>query len=289
MNKSFDMCDNDTLKWEDEGVMYCLHVQHDDSPENPRYESYNLSTMACFCHDYDLGDLVSDSDAKEFWLDMVYSHVQNSEVYEAAINGKFKYIRVKNTGDTFSIYEDQNALEADDPIHEEIDKSDFKYWIIDDLTISDYMILMEPYAEWLPLWLYDHSGISISCGERTYPYDDVWDSSCIGWIVMLKKDMKDLPGVNENNWKRIADKIMKGEVLVYDKYLTGDVYGYKLLSKEDETSEWEEISSCWGFYGSNIWSNGIVESVGNGIENALDSGKYDVGTAELHTVSYYTY
>ena len=33
----------------------------------------------------------------------------------------------------------------------------------------------------LPLYLYDHSGITMSC-DLTYPYNDRWDSGQVGWI-----------------------------------------------------------------------------------------------------------
>ena len=49
-----------------------------------------------------------------------------------------------------------------------------------------------------------------------------------------------------------ALKVLQGEVETYDQYLTGDIYGYKVmkvvtceLGHEHE----EEVDSCWGFYG----------------------------------------
>ena len=42
----------------------------------------------------------------------------------------------------------------------------------------------------LPLWLYDHSGISMSCGDRTYPYNDQWDSGLVGTIYVTKESLK---------------------------------------------------------------------------------------------------
>jgi len=52
-------------------------------------------------------------------------------------------------------------------------------------------------------------------------------------------------------WERITSKRkewlytnLQSEVDIYNQYLTGQVYGYKLLDKEGS-----EIESCWGFYG----------------------------------------
>ena len=37
---------------------------------------------------------------------------------------------------------------------------------------------------------------------------------------------------------------LQSEVRVYDKYLTGDVYGYVVENEAGET-----VESCWGFFG----------------------------------------
>ena len=37
--------------------------------------------------------------------------------------------------------------------------------LLDDLTISHCQTLLRPYMEWLPLYLYDHSGITMSTGS----------------------------------------------------------------------------------------------------------------------------
>lgn len=285
MSKKVCMRDNETLKWIHDGIRYCLHIQQDEEPMNPRKDFDNLTTMACFHRRYILGDLDRGTKEEEFWRDMVQVHVPNSDVYDAVINKKLGHFWAeKEDEDKFSIFEDSVGL-----IISKICKEGFKFWLLDELEVKDCMTLLEPYAAWMPLWLYDHSGISISCGERVYPYNDAWDSSCVGWIIALKENVINLPDANENNWREVANKIMKNDVLVYDECLTGDVYGFTLLSRKDENDTWEEIDSCWGFYGSDILSNGISDNVGNGLAEAISSGAYKMGEAKLHTVSYYTY
>ena len=120
---------------------------------------------------------------------------------------------------------------------------------------------MEPYAEWMTLWLYDHSGITMSCGARVEQYADRWDSGCVGWIVALKETVMremaeyvlDKNGVRiriehkhegapstwsyltraltDKTWRDRAIEAMKGDVELYDKMLTGDVYGYTLYER----------------------------------------------------------
>ena len=73
--------------------------------------------------------------------------------------------------------------------------------------------------------LYDHSGITISTSSE-YPYNDRWDSCCVGFIYVTKKTIfKECGGITEENWKDRADEYLEGEVQTYDQYLRGDIYG----------------------------------------------------------------
>lgn len=92
-----------------------------------------------------------------------------------------------------------------------------------------------------PLYLYDHSGITIS----TSPFGDRWDSGQIGFVFISKQTI-----YKEYNCKRItkairlkAESVLQAEVKTYDKYIIGDAWGYR-ITDEDEN----EIESCWGYY-----------------------------------------
>ena len=94
----------------------------------------------------------------------------------------------------------------------------------------------------LPLYLYDHSGITIS----TSPFSSTWDSGQVGFIAISKEKAR-----NEYDWKVINKKrkellttYLENEVKTYDQYLRGDIFGYEILNSEDEIED-----SCWGFYG----------------------------------------
>lgn len=96
----------------------------------------------------------------------------------------------------------------------------------------------------LPLYLYDHSGITMNTTGFSCP----WDSGQVGFIYVEKSKAR-----SEYGWKRITKKRMEqirehlvNEVKVYDQYLTGDVYGYRITDTESD----EEVDSCWGYYGS---------------------------------------
>jgi len=109
----------------------------------------------------------------------------------------------------------------------------------------------------LPLYLYDHSGITIA----TTPFGCRWDSGQIGFIVLTRENIKNLQGV-----KRVTKKMkdscidyMESEVKTYDSFIRGEVYGYCITDEETD----EEIDSCWGFIGDSDYcmeeAEGIVK------------------------------
>lgn len=301
MTKSLYLYDNETLKWEHGGKRYCLHIQHDDSPEDPREWNSGLTVMACFHNHYQLGDDVGEKDAEEYWRRLVMDCVPAEEVTAAARAGKLGGVRLAPNEDEperTDIYETccwRTVIGTSEPEevleYEAVPEDMITYYLLDELTIDHCMTLMEPYAEWLPLWLYDHSGITMSCGERTYPYNDEWDSGQVGWILVLRDTlMKNFP-LTEETWRRKAVEIMKDDVKVYDQYLTDEVCGYTLYETEDPGDEpdWEETDSCWGFFGSDILESGVVDNVGHGLAEALESDAYECGEATLHRTSWYTF
>jgi hypothetical protein len=112
-----------------------------------------------------------------------------------------------------------------------------------DLTIEDIKkIVQRKDVIALPLYLYDHSGITIS----SKPFSCPWDSGQIGYIYVDYKRIR-----KEYGWKKISQNrrdlitnYLKSEIAVYDQYLTGDIYGYAITDKDNE-----DIDSCYGFYG----------------------------------------
>jgi hypothetical protein len=94
----------------------------------------------------------------------------------------------------------------------------------------------------LPLYLMDHSGISISTSD----FGDRWDSGQVGWAYITRAKIQE-----EYSAKRISKKLLErvrgyivSEVNVYDQFLRGEVYGYVI-----EDANGEHMDSCWGYYG----------------------------------------
>ena len=73
-------------------------------------------------------------------------------------------------------------------------------------------------------------------------------------------------GYSNLNKKRIEflTKMTKSEIEIFNDYLNGNVYGFKLVEtkKCDLNHEhYELIDSCWGFYGHDFEKNGISDYV----------------------------
>jgi len=141
----------------------------------------------------------------------------------------------------------ESFTNSDDLWQELADVADYEY---DGYWASEYrdeiMKALEKVAFVLPLYLYDHSGITMNTGG----FSCSWDSGQVGWIYVLKDDVR-----REQKWKRITKdreakvyKWLEGAVEVYDHYLTGNVYGYVI----------EDVDSLWGFYGDHEES-GLVD------------------------------
>ena len=108
----------------------------------------------------------------------------------------------------------------------------------------------------LPLYLLDHSGLSIS----TTPFSCAWDSGKVGYIYLTKEKLKE-EKLNKEN----ALKCLEGEIKTLNQYLLGEVYGFNVIEeikvkvikkypngKIIETTETEEKDwfSCWGYFGN---------------------------------------
>jgi hypothetical protein len=117
------------------------------------------------------------------------------------------------------------------------DSNDFDTWEeLKKLIIKDH----DP-AVILPIYMYDHSGITIS----TSPFGCRWDSGQIGFIYVSKQR-----AIEEYGFKRMSAKMkeritnyLDGEVDTYDQYLTGEVYGFDIMEGD------EVIESSSGYYG----------------------------------------
>jgi hypothetical protein len=99
----------------------------------------------------------------------------------------------------------------------------------------------------LPLFLYDHSGISMSVGAPRAQHAG-WDSGQVGFIYCTDGDMV-ANGITDLDQ---AEALLRGEVDAYNRYLTGDLYTYRIERQVScdschHTSA-DFVDSCSGWY-----------------------------------------
>ena len=124
-------------------------------------------------------------------------------------------------------------------------KDEVPDWFLDDclsaLTTGELFSLVEQMDGMviLPLYLYDHSGITMNtCG-----FSCPWDSGQVGWIYADKAMIEQEHGKITPEILEKVRQTLEAEVKEYDYYLTNQCYGFQLF-KEDV-----EVDSCWGFLG----------------------------------------
>ncbi len=87
----------------------------------------------------------------------------------------------------------------------------------------------------LPVYLYDHSGITIN----TTGFSCQWDSGQVGWIFADKDAIRkwyQIKNITQKIRERVRDHLVN-ELETFDKYIRGDMCGFG-----------SHIDSCWGFY-----------------------------------------
>ena len=108
---------------------------------------------------------------------------------------------------------------------------DFDSWA----EMEKYLTGVEKPIVIKPLYMYDHGGVTI----KTSPFGCSWDSGQIGFVYIRKQDVRDEFYIKRCGQKMVerCDVLLEGEVEVYDKYLTGQVYGYEIVKVVDGVEE----------------------------------------------------
>jgi hypothetical protein len=145
--------------------------------------------------------------------------------------------------------------------HRRYDLGDKHNYNADDYSgweeMKQALIKEENTAVILPLYMLDHSVIKISTSSFKGEIAR-WDSGQIGFILVSKKKaLEEFGGkIVTKKLKERLEKILEGEVKTYTQYVEGEVYGFVI---EDEDGEY--IDSCYGFYGRDFATNGMLDYI----------------------------
>jgi hypothetical protein len=140
---------------------------------------------------------------------------------------------------TMLCFHGRYTLGDKDPVYQADDQSGWQ-------ELADKLIKEQHAAVILPLYLFDHGGITISTGKFSCP----WDSGQVGFVyVTREKLLKEFGGkrVSKAMLKK-AEAILEGEVETYDHFLRGDCYGYTIYAGEGDDLG-DSSDSCGGYLG----------------------------------------
>ncbi len=206
------------MMWAATKGAYMLTVQPDDFFPDPRRENENFGTMLCFHRRYNLGDEHNYSSSGDLIKDLYIKAAGGGE------KGERKYNELIERFDDWHMTSQQiQAMNRE--LMSEIEKA--------------YAVL--------PVYLYDHSGLSMSTDSFVgrAPHAE-WDSGQVGIIFVSNADICKEYDVKEVTPEILqkAESLLRGEVEDYDAYLRGECYCYELY-KDGELEH-----SCGGFIGS---------------------------------------
>lgn len=107
----------------------------------------------------------------------------------------------------------------------------------------------------LPLYLYDHSGITMN----TTGFACRWDSGRVGWIYVTWELARRKWTGSDDEIRAAAIACLLSEVKVYDQYISNEVYRFVVEQYDQDDGVWVEVDACGGFYGSDPRENGMLE------------------------------
>jgi hypothetical protein len=260
-----------------------LRIVQDEDISSPR-EYDNLGTMMCWHNRYILGDKNNFSEPKDFLLSLAEDY-QEGETYKRIAKIKtdkeFEGLKVVLKSDEYIIESNGNNNPFWKYTYDTFDEAQndltdtIKEWeeeMLNELNDEELMEIIEQHVVILPLFLYDHSGVTM----RTSSFNDRWDSGQVGWIYAEKTYLLEETGYNHqqlfNEGK--AEELLIGEVKTYDQFLTGDVYGFILEEKDEEGEVLDVIDSCWGFYGLEHLKAELLEQIGNENLDLIENLEY---------------
>lgn len=271
---------------------YTLFVVDDDMPLNPRTDYDNLGKMVCWHSRYNLGD-EHDYDEPRVFLQKklfeMYSSYPSSQygkpIYDFIKSGKAETAKLEydRSAHEWVLYEKWfggNEWSKSSSYPASLKGKEVPDWFLDDclsaLEHKELLQLLEQSGKFviLPLYLYDHSGITMNTTGFSCP----WDSGQVGWIYADADCIKKEYGKVTPETINKARTVMNGEVETYDYYLTGQCYGFQLFEGDVETD------SCWGFLGAiRDIQNSIKDYMPQGFESIVENLQYtDDNDLDIH-------
>lgn len=229
---------------------YLLKISLDEDMPNPWGDYDHFGNMVCWHRRYHLGDEHHYENPGDFLQELVKNNVSGEEIIRQAKTGQIPGVRAgyfRSEGvwavETYdeNIYKWNRSYGFEEPLAQ--CKSELVDAILSEMGNHALLKLAEASCCILPVYLFDHSGLRISTKDLTKWPDGRWDAGQVGWVYADKKSIYDEYGKCGMEERKQAEAALSAEVELYDKYLSGECYGFQLYKNG------EEENSCWGFLG----------------------------------------
>lgn len=270
-------------------------VYDDDCVDNPR-EWSDVCTMNCYHRHYCLGDNQCKGNPWDDLRSIILEHIPTKEIIKLIQehaenvkithnNKKWRLCQYDGHTQQFELY-DEFDLSYISPLCDSALEAVADKYLFSIIENSSTVAISN-------IYMYDHSGITISLGRFSCP----WDSGCVGFIYVTKERiLKEVGGANEKNWRQKANERFASEANVYDSYLRGEVFCWSIHERinadaEDEEPEYDKwsLDSCCGYIGSDEVDYMISEAK-SAIDRVIERKeaelvrKRSVVTAELSSI-----
>jgi len=216
-----------------------ISIFRDEDPVCPR-EWEHTGTMVCWHRHHTLGDEQPKCSPEEWRLQLALdADPKLEDVIEYWESGK-GLTRVRN-------WIVKNQPQSTDPLERmrEICR------LVEERVHQAISKVLERRFVMLPLYLYDHSGLTMN----TSGFSCAWDSGQAGWIYCDKAGARKQVG---GGLKKI-EAALRDEVQTYSYWLEGAVYGWSVGEE-----------SCWGYYGYDHEESGLLAAARGSVRELLD-------------------
>ena len=253
--------------FEHKGYQYEINQ---DNFSDPRHDFEQLTTLICWHNRWQLGDKHDYATGNDFLLGLVEDELPASNDFWKPIVQNLTETdkAVRESLEEYAEDEDE-TYEKSDNYYQEFLLHNYVYSHLSDAhqiknTLHVLYEVLKKYVAILPVYLYEHGGITMN----TTGFSDRWDSGQVGHCyVSHQKILEIWPELrgDEEKLKQKAKEVIEQEVATYDQYLRGDVWVINITKvtkcqcqcqcqcqceHEHEHEHIEDIESLSGIYGA---------------------------------------
>lgn len=120
----------------------------------------------------------------------------------------------------------------------------------------------------VPVYMMDHSGISLSISD----YGDPWDSGQVGIYHVSPEEIIEAYGEDTPETRKRAEEGIKAEIQEYSDWVNGNCWGFEILDADGS-----HVDGCSGFIGDNLIENGLADHLEDGMLDLLGEAAEKAG------------